>query len=308
MTAAYARKMYSGGSIVTTVPTGMASGDSSFTLAASTNWSDGSAGTFFVVVDFGLSTQEKIECSSRTGLVVTVAASGRGKDGTSAVAHSAGCAVQQCHSAQDDDEANQVVSAVLGQASAAKGDIPVILSAAGPVTMTRLGVGANGSVLSAASATPAYSLAGATGQLLQSAGAAVPTFNSTLLQGIASSSVGVGTTANATYTALGTSATVTVTTGTKALCILTGTIYNLTNAIQSWLGVAVSGATTVAAADASAMTILAATASNQIGASLIIPFLSLTAGSNVFTAQLRSGSAGQTAGALNVLITIVPIN
>ena len=119
--AAYARRMFAGGAINTTVPLAIGSGDGSFTLATggSTNWPDGSTGNFVVIVD--ASNPEKILCSARSGLVVTVAASGRGYDGTSAVSHGAGSAIQCIHCAQDDDEANQVVAAVLGQASAAGG-------------------------------------------------------------------------------------------------------------------------------------------------------------------------------------------
>lgn len=155
--AAYARRMFAGGSIVTTVPLSIGASDSSFTLAASTNWPDGSSGNFMVVLDFGNSTQEKVLCSSRSGLVVTVAASGRGDDGTTGVAHSAGTSIQCCHGAQDDDEANQLVANTLGLASLAKGDIYTVLSAAGPNTLTRVGLGSTGMNLGVGgSALPAY--------------------------------------------------------------------------------------------------------------------------------------------------------
>lgn len=145
--AAYARRQFAGGAISTTVPLGMGSSDASFTLATggSTNWPDGSTGNFTVVID--TATPEKILCSARSGLVVTVASSGRGYDGTSAVAHPTNSAIQCVHIAQDDDEANQVVSAVLGQPSAAKGDILYMLSAAGPNTLARLPLGTTRQVM-----------------------------------------------------------------------------------------------------------------------------------------------------------------
>jgi hypothetical protein len=150
--APYARRSFAGGAISTTIPTGMGSGDTSFTIAASTGWSF--ANDFFVVVDRGLSSEEKIECTGIAGLVVAVAA--RGADGTSAQAHVAGCTVQVCHVAQDDDEANQVVAAVLGQSSAAKGDLLYMLSAAGPNTLARLPIGSGSQVIGVSAGVPAW--------------------------------------------------------------------------------------------------------------------------------------------------------
>jgi hypothetical protein len=150
--APYARRSFAGGAVATTIPTGMGSSDTSFTLAASTGWSF--ANDFFVVVDRGLSSEEKIECTGIAGLVVSVAV--RGADDTSAQAHVAGCTVQVCHVAQDDDEANQVVSAVLGQSGAAKGDILYMLSASGPNTLSRLGIGTSAQVLGVSAGVPVW--------------------------------------------------------------------------------------------------------------------------------------------------------
>ena len=156
MATPYARRMFNGGAVTTTVPLAVGSSDSSFTLASSTNWPDGSSGNFIVIID--QSSPEKILCSARSGLVVTVAASGRGYDGTSAVSHVAGSQIQCVHGAQDDDEANQVVSQVLGQSGAAKGDILTMLSAAGPNTLGhRVALGTAGMNLGVGgSGLPAY--------------------------------------------------------------------------------------------------------------------------------------------------------
>jgi hypothetical protein len=164
--APYARRSFAGGAISTTIPTGMGSADTSFTIAASTGWSF--ANDFFVVVDRGLSSEEKIECTGIAGLVVSVAT--RGADGTSAQAHVAGCTVQVCHVAQDDDEANQVVAAVLGQSGAAKGDLLYMLSAAGPNTLARLAIGATGAIPVVSSGVPSWLAIGTTGQLLTVSG------------------------------------------------------------------------------------------------------------------------------------------
>lgn len=227
----YARRSFAGGAISTTVPTGMASGDTTFTVAAATNWSF--ANNFYVVVDRGLSTEEKILCSGISSLVVTVASSGRGADGTSAQSHVAGCTVQVCHVAQDDDEANQVVSAVLGQSGAAKGDILAMLSAAGPNTLTRVPIGTSNQILGVSAGLPAYAslaaaqvepiftaagqlilgtgsgtgellTAGATGTILTSGGtASVPTWSaSSSALTLIASNVLAGATANVTFSAI----------------------------------------------------------------------------------------------------------
>ena len=77
MATAYATPILStGGAIATTIPNGMGASDTSFTLALATNWSF--ANNFYVDVDRGLPTEEKILCSGISGLVVTVASGGRG--------------------------------------------------------------------------------------------------------------------------------------------------------------------------------------------------------------------------------------
>lgn len=284
---AYARRQFAGGAVLTTVPLQIGSSDTSFTLATggSTNWPDGSGGNFTVVVD--AATPEKINCSARSGLVVTVASGGRGYDGTSAVQHPAGSAIQCVHIAQDDDEANQVVNQVLGQASAAKGDILAMLSAAGPNTLTRVPLGA-------------------TGTIMQAQATGLPGFSATLLQ-LASSSLGNGTNNSTSYAVLnGASSTVTVTTGTKALVIVTGTLANGSTGGGAFLGFAISGATTLAASDASAVVNQVGPASQVSAGSVIVP-VTLTAGSNVFTAQLRTLGVSL-AAATNVLLTVIPMN
>ena len=190
--ASYSRRSFVGNAAATTVPLGLGSGDGSCTIASATNWPSGSGGDFLVVIDRGLNTEELAWSSGVSGTTLTFAA--RGAQGTSGVSHAAGCTIALSMGQQDLDEANQVVAGVLGQSGAAKGDILYMLSAAGPNTLKNLAVGSNGSVLSAASGVPAYTAAGTSGQLLQSAGSSPPTFNSTLLQGIASSSAGSGST------------------------------------------------------------------------------------------------------------------
>jgi hypothetical protein len=84
---------------------------SSFTVTDATNWPDGSTGNFWVTVDPNTASEERILCSSRSSTTVTVAVSGRGKDGTTAIAHANSAVVWPSWSAQDADEANAHVSA-----------------------------------------------------------------------------------------------------------------------------------------------------------------------------------------------------
>lgn len=69
-----------------------------FSIANAAGWPDGSAGKFTVVIDRGTANEEKILCSSRTALTVTVdATAGRGYDGTVATTHTSGTAtVEHC--------------------------------------------------------------------------------------------------------------------------------------------------------------------------------------------------------------------
>jgi hypothetical protein len=104
------RRQYQAGKI-TTLTNPMTDVATSFTIADATNWPDGSTGNFFVTVDPNTASEERILCSSRSTTTVTVAAGGRGKDGTIAIAHANAAVVWPSWSAQDADEANAHISA-----------------------------------------------------------------------------------------------------------------------------------------------------------------------------------------------------
>ena len=74
------------------------------------NYPDGSVGPFFVVVDRGLVSEEKILCVSRTGNTLTVFNSGlvngRGADATTITSHAIGADIEHVFTATDADEAN----------------------------------------------------------------------------------------------------------------------------------------------------------------------------------------------------------
>ena len=83
------------------------------------NWPTGTGGfPFFVVIDRGKATEEKILCSSRTGNVLTVydngVTNGRAADGTSITSHAANAVIEHCFTATDADEANAHVNASSG--------------------------------------------------------------------------------------------------------------------------------------------------------------------------------------------------
>jgi hypothetical protein len=137
-------------------------------------------------------------------------------------------------------------------------------------TNTRLGIGSTGQVLGISAGVPAWVNAPSP----SSAQSFVSTAQSTT---------------SSTYAALGTAQAVTLTTGTKVLVLLSmsATSDNSTNNPRSFMSVAVSGATTIAASDANSVMsrcVQANVLNGRVGVSL---FLTCTAGSNTFTAQFR---------------------
>lgn len=102
-----ARRDYEGGAKPTTITGAIISTDISISIAASTGWPDGSNGEFFVVLDLGLNTEEKILVLSRSGTTLTLASTAkRGVDGTTAQSHASGATIQHCLASPDADEPN----------------------------------------------------------------------------------------------------------------------------------------------------------------------------------------------------------
>lgn len=100
------RRDHAGAAAPATLSVSMGSGDASFIISTGTNWPTGATGPFFVVIDPGLGTEEKISCSARSGTSLTVAGSGRGADGSIATAHASGAVVYPCWTAVEADELN----------------------------------------------------------------------------------------------------------------------------------------------------------------------------------------------------------
>ncbi len=97
-----------------------------------------------------------------------------------------------------------------------------------------------------------------------------------------------------TLTGDGTEITATITTGTSALVMLTGTTYSSSPAATNVIAVAVSGATTVAASDATGGVGFQQTAGAVVNHCRSWTIVNLTAGTNVFTLSYKQASAGVT--------------
>lgn len=113
------------------------------------------------------------------------------------------------------------------------------------------------------------------------------------------------TTASTAYANLGTvGPAVTVTTGTRALVLVQAEISN-TGTNHCFVGVTISGATTLASADETALQYQAFAANSDHHSSKAILFTTLTAGSNTFTCQYRVDAG--TASFVNRNIIVVAL-
>jgi len=104
------------------------------------------------------------------------------------------------------------------------------------------------------------------------------------------------TTTSSTYTDLTTAGpAVTITTGTKALVIVSAGLSCSAIGVQGLMSYAVSGATTIAATDTNALQVKAYVASLLVARGSSVSRLNtLTAGSNTFTAKYRGNSGDAT--------------
>lgn len=106
------RRQYAGAAFASVLTAELAASAGALTISCDdlTNWPDGTVGPFYVVVDRGLATEEKILCESRTSNTLTVyddgVTIGRGADGTSIQAHTINAVIEHVFTATDADEAN----------------------------------------------------------------------------------------------------------------------------------------------------------------------------------------------------------
>lgn len=112
------RREYTGGAQATQLSVALNGTTAALTVECddASTYPTGSVGPFYIVVDRGQATEEKILCSSRTGNIITVyndgITNGRGADGTTVVAHNIGAEVEHVFTATDADEANSHVNTV----------------------------------------------------------------------------------------------------------------------------------------------------------------------------------------------------
>lgn len=105
------RRKYKGNATATTVPAGLSAGATSCVIGSATGWP--TSGPFYVVVDPGLSTEEKVLVGSISG--TTISSLTRGVDDTTDQNHAAGCSIYPVFTAVDADEANELTSTYANQ-------------------------------------------------------------------------------------------------------------------------------------------------------------------------------------------------
>ena len=127
------RRSYSGASATCTLTSSISSSDTTAELTGTVSaWPTTSGGPFYMVIDPGLSTEEKVLVGARsTGSLSSIT---RGVDGTSNAAHSAGATCYPVFTSVDADQANKVASTLT-----TKGDILATDGSA----LNRLAVGTN---------------------------------------------------------------------------------------------------------------------------------------------------------------------
>ena len=152
--AAVTRRSYAGAAPACTLTNSITGADTSALLTGTvTAWNSTATGPFFMVIDPGLVTEEKVLVGTRTGSSLSVMT--RGVDGTTAASHSAGATCYPVFTASDADEANTLASTMT-----TRGDL--LTMGSGP-TVARIAIGASTYVLTsngtdAAWAAPAVTI------------------------------------------------------------------------------------------------------------------------------------------------------
>lgn len=128
--AAFTRRQYKGAAVSTTITNALNTTDTTVGITSTSGWPSSSGVPFYVVIDPGTSAEEK--CSATiSGSTLTLT---RAQDDTTAKAHSLGATLYPVFTANDADEANELVSKLT-----TKGDLLVTDGSA----LNRLVVGTN---------------------------------------------------------------------------------------------------------------------------------------------------------------------
>lgn len=176
---AFARRTHKGGCATARIPGGLSSGVTGVITADDlSTWVGAVAnGPTRGMVDID-GTAEEIEITAVSGNTFTIPAGGRGLRGTSDATHGADVTIDIIHSPRDDDEANQLVNAILGISGLSAGDLLYLLSA---TTFQRLakGTARQQLAMNAGATAPEWvaslqSLLTAAGDLIYASGANTP--------------------------------------------------------------------------------------------------------------------------------------
>ena len=136
--SAVTRRSYAGAAPACTLTNSITAGDTTALLTGTvTAWNDTANGPFFMVIDPGLVTEEKVLVGSRTGS--SLSSITRGSDGTTAASHSAGATCYPVFTATDANDANEFASTMT-----TRGDLLTINSSLNPA---RIAIGTTGYVL-----------------------------------------------------------------------------------------------------------------------------------------------------------------
>lgn len=101
------RRHYSGTAAPTTLSSGIDASTLTIPVVSGAGFPSGTIGPFFIVIDRGLSTEEKVKCNTTASNTITAASGGRGADGTTASSHPLGATVEHVLTADDIDQLNQ---------------------------------------------------------------------------------------------------------------------------------------------------------------------------------------------------------
>lgn len=159
--AAVTRRSYAGAAPACTLTNSITAGDTTALLTGTVSaWNNTASGPFYMVIDPGLVTEEKVLVGSRTGS--SLSSMTRGVDGTTAASHSAGATCYPVFTSVDADEANAIAAVMTTRGDLIKMD-------SGP-TVGRLAVGGAGAILKSNGTDPAWLALGTNGYVLSSNG------------------------------------------------------------------------------------------------------------------------------------------